>query len=339
MQQAAPAEIPATAVGQRVQPRQNREALAQLAWFLTFLSWVPVITGTNSHPVLGLLGLSDSSAYLLAEHRSFIAEPLGLYALCTAVMAWLAWTLRSRVFALGVLPLALSCVLFLFNDNSAAEFSNMPLYYLYVVLCTVMSLLFVGFGRILSPSFLAFTALLFVDAAIYSLTEIYWLATIPASDPWPGEPVTILGQVLNGYAPSFGKAAVFVFAIALMRLIFMAYRDNRAMAKALGGKRVWETFKPTVLLWGPVLALFVVITFIYSTLSNRAEHALMCQLDPSFVLQVEILTGQGTQIERRCLPRGDATLESTLQSYLDAQYAQMEEQLNQAIDDGCSHVK
>ncbi|MEO0383697.1 MAG: hypothetical protein AAF234_09125 [Pseudomonadota bacterium] len=333
MQQAAPAEIPATALGQWVQPLQNRQALTQLAWFLTFLSWVPVITGTNSHPILGLLGLSDSSAYLLAEHRSFVTEPLGLYAVCTVAMAWLAWTLRSRVFALAILPLALSCFLYLFKDNTAANFAYLPLYYLYVALCTVMSLLFVGLGRILSVSFLAFTALLFVDAAIYSFTEIYWMASIPASDPWPGDPITVLGQVLNGYAPSFGKAAVFVFAIALMRLIFMAYRDNRAMAKALGAKRVWETFKPTVLLWWPVLALFVVMTFIYSTLSNRAEHALMCQLDQSFVLQVEILTSQGTQIEQRCLPRGDATLESTLQSYLDAQYAQMEEQLNQAIDD------
>ncbi len=331
MQEATSA--PAPLLSRRVQPLATRETLTEVAWFLTFLSWVPIITGTNSHPILGWLGLSDDSAYLLAEHRSILIEPLGLFALCTVMMAWLAWTLRSRIFALAVVPLAISCLLFLFSDNTVPDFAYLPLYSVYVALCMLMSLLFVGYGRILSPSFLAFTALLFIDATIYSVTEVSWMASIPANAPWPGEPFTVLGQVLNGYAPSFGKAAVFVFAIVLMRLIYMAYRDNRTLAKALGPKRIWETFKPTVLLWWPVLAVFAMMTIIYSMLADRAEHVLMCQLEPSFVLEVQILTSSGTEIEQRCLPRGDATLESTLQTYLDAQYAQMEDQLNQAIDD------
>jgi hypothetical protein len=331
MQEATSAH--ASMLGRGNQPLATRESLKEVAWFLIFLSWSPIISGTNAHPILGWLGLSDSSAYLLAEQRSVIVEPLGLFTFCAVALAWIAWALRSQVVALAVVLLAVSCLLFLFSDNTVPNFSYLPLYYLYVALGTVMSLLFVVYGRILSPSFLAFTALLFADATIYSITEVYWMASLPAAVPWPGEPFTVLGQVLNGYAPSFGKAAVFVFAIALMRLIYMAYRDNRTMAKALGGKRVWETFKPTVLLWWPVLAVFGVMTVLYSILADRAEHALMCQLEPDFVLEVEILTSSGTRIERRCLPRGDATLESTLQTYLDAQYAQMEGQFNQAIDD------
>jgi hypothetical protein len=330
MQEATSAQ--ASKLSRRTEPFANRETLTEIAWFLTFLSWVPIITGTNSHPILGWLGLSDGSNYLLAEHRSVFVEPLGLYTVCTVVMVALAWTLRSKVFAFATVPLAISCFLFLFSDNRAADFAYLPLYYLYVALCTVMSLLFVVYGRILSPSFLAFTALLFADATIYSITEVYWMASLPADALWPGEPFTVLGQVLNGYSPSFGKAAVFVFAIALMRLLLMAYRDNRTMAKTLGPRRVWEIFKPTVLLWWPVLAVFGTMTIVYSMLADRAERALMCQLEPDFVLEVEILTSSGTQIEQRCLPRGNATLESTLQSYLDAQYAQMEDQFNQAID-------
>ncbi|WP_375573429.1 hypothetical protein ABWH92_07120 [Ahrensia marina] len=331
MQQAASAK--ASVQSRSALGDASQEKLTELAWFLTFLSWIPIITGTNSHPILGWLGLSDSATYLLAEQRSLIAEPLGLYTVCTALAVWLAWRLRSRVFALATVSLALSCFVFLFSDNSAADFIYLPLYYAHVALCTIMMLLFVSFGRILSTSFLAFVALLLVDATIYSVTETYWLATVPIDTPWPGEPVTLFGQVLNGYAPSLGKVAVFVFSIALMRLIFMAYRDNRTMAKALGGKRIWETFKPTVGLWWPVLAVFIVMTFVYSFLAGRAENALMCQLEPDFVVEVAILTSSGTQIEQRCIPRGHATLESTLQSYLDAQYAQMENQLNQAINE------
>lgn len=338
--------------------------LEQVFWFVVLLSWVPLIASYSILPSLSQIDSEVARPILLPEPIFLSYPPFNLLAVLFLLCIPISLTLRKRFvvnerekylaktakrsvpdeeharikrkrprYLIAALPLLLAGTIPYFANS--APFNNLTgiFFAVYLASFVVSVALYLRHAHLISSAFVIFSGVLLFDSiSIYLSNQIQYAAGPDATVAH----YSIFGTIFDLYYTDILKVLLFVFGAALIRMIYLVYRDNRGYLKGKDRKLVFGQITGTFRLWYPMLLIFAVFSLAYQLLY-------VYKLEPAMIAHIVGCVGEPIPAEEndghtpKCpedLNNEDGTpltLEQAMQQTNTRKLAQLNERSNAKI--------
>ncbi|NND00036.1 MAG: hypothetical protein HKN85_07630 [Gammaproteobacteria bacterium] len=294
-----------------------RRNLEQIFWFCILVSWIPLVCGfsvslTNiEHGEDGYVSyvLMPEPAFInyyvvswlsvlfiltipisFALRRQFVARETEKF-LRSSKKKQLPAEEQARInrqtphYLLATLPLMLAATIPFFANSPEFNPWSQPLHFIYLLAVAISFYLYMRYAHLISSAFVIFMSVLMLDSILLFVSHVIQYSGEEAAVE---SHYSVFGILFNVYAIDILKVFVFVLFMALVRIIYLAWVDNRKFLKETG--KEWRSHTTqTFGLWYPALLIFVVFSLIYQLLYSW-------KIEPAMVSQVMGCVEEGEQI-------------------------------------------
>lgn len=266
--------------------------LEHIFWGAVLLSWVPVITAFSIFPSFLSAESELIDPILLPEPIYFLHPAFNLLTVLFIALIPISWVLRKRFtrqaeetlfmarpdyralpadfkhairpqppkYWLAALPLLMAMVIPLFANGASLNNATAILYTTYLASVAVSVYLYLRYAHLISAAFVIFCSVLFVDAVLLYFSNAAQHAFDLALFDGHG---SILGWLFDLYTSDLLKVTLFILTAALLRMLYMAWADNREFIESKTRSELKEHLLATLKLWYPMFLIFAGLTIAY----------------------------------------------------------------------------
>ncbi|GAB5448649.1 MAG: hypothetical protein Gyms2KO_35220 [Gymnodinialimonas sp.] len=193
----------------------------------------------------------------MLEQRYFYHPLVGTFSIIALLMAVLALSLRKWGWLLAVPAPLLASFSYQYNGSADLTMLQTGLFAGYCAVAGVSILLYLLRGHLLSVPFAIFLMVLSFDAITV------WALSLGDR---AGSQLNAMGLLFDNYIPSLPTTILLGAFAVMLKMILLAFRDNRALIASLSGKVLRKTLWGAVKIWFPMPLIFIAFSVFWAVL-------------------------------------------------------------------------
>ena len=282
----------------------NCRFLTEVYWFLVFFTWIPVIFGRG---VLPLYGDHETDLFVLLSQHWYFHQTLGIFTIIALLQFLITIRLRIGEFIVPTIFSIFSCSNYLYNNIIEWSPFLFGMYFLYACLFIFSLIIFIWRGHLISPSFVLFLIVVFIDAAMSHVRIGFFHNDLNS--------FSAIDMMFQNFSHSIISIVTFVFAVISVKLIYLYWYHNQYLIYQLKHQNVIKLVMQTLLIWWPMPIIFLgLITgyqYLYSSANKRLSNELFFEaFEGQFVYDfTSFAETTQTMVEIRTKQYGISTME------------------------------